>query len=203
MQELFHEGHLFMNTLAYYIELEKDYLRADSDEGVDHTIAADRAALSVELDGEWKPVGTIRGAIRHRKSDPRGINVYCMHTLRDDITSIDPRNLEFGDTYVVLVEGDEFIRRVRLEAKRCDLPISWNLVEYLNLETHTGPVGSFRKATCFVHQSEWRIALNPGPGGPFSLRIGDLSDIARIGPLQELNGRLQVVGDSFGIWGTP
>ena len=203
MEELIHEGHLFMNTLSYYIELERDCLRADSDEGLDYTIAADGAALSMDHEGEWKPVGTIRGAIRHRKSDPREMNVYCMHTLREDITSVDPRNLEFGDTCVVFVDGDEFIRRVKLEARRHDLPISWNLVEYLDLETHTGPVGPFRKASLFAHQSEWRIVLNPGPGKPFSLRIGDVSDIARIGPLRDLNDRLQVVGDSFGIWGSP
>jgi len=54
-------------------------------------------------------------------------------------------------------------------------------------------VGIFRKDSRFAYQSEFRVALLPGAGIPYELKIGDLSDIVMVGPLCELNQRLRIV----------
>lgn len=59
--------------------------------------------------------------------------------------------------------------------------VEYRLVEYVDLRTHTGPMGPFRKSNAFAGQSEFRIVLPDGDGRPLSLVLGDLRDIALIG----------------------
>ena len=51
-------------------------------------------------------------------------------------------------------------------------------------------MGIFRKRSRYSYQSELRIAIVPGTEAPYRLRVGDLSDITRTGPLPELNSLL-------------
>jgi hypothetical protein len=104
---------------------------------------------------------------------------------------VDERNFRFGDAFAVLIDGEEFLRRVRTAAESCGHKLIYRLVEYFDEETYTGPVGIFGKRSAFRYQSEFRIALVPGINEPYSFAVGDLSDIAQIGPLPELNQRLR------------
>jgi hypothetical protein len=105
---------------------------------------------------------------------------------------VDPRNLAFGDTFAALRDGDEFLRRVHDAVKRAGYELQWNVVEYVDKSTYHGPMGIFRKSSEFSYQSEFRIAVLRGTGSPYTLHVGDLSDLVFAGPLAELNGRLKV-----------
>lgn len=108
-------------------------------------------------------------------------------------TIIDERNLRFGDTFAVLTNGDEFLRRVKAaaKAKSAGYNLEYRLVEYYDEDTHQGEVGIFRKRTVFSYQSEFRIALIPGVDRPYSFAVGDLSDITVTGSLRDLNQRMR------------
>jgi len=194
MEELVTEGHVYMPPLSYFVELESDALRADPAEGCARSVAADGFRLDVQVDGEWKPVGGIAGPVRFRDGTLLSANVYCTYALLDNgaASLVDTRNYEFGDTYVVFTDGDEFLRRVRAAASRLGVKLEASLVEYVDETTYAGPMGIFRKYSSFAYQSECRLALLPGTGAPYSLRLGDLSDIALIGPLAELNTRIRI-----------
>ncbi|MBI2780144.1 MAG: hypothetical protein HYX62_10265 [Gammaproteobacteria bacterium] len=194
LEELLREGRLYMNPLSNFIQMESDALRADKDEGLRFSVAATGAKLSVKIDGEWEPVGTIAGPIKHLDPPMQQVNVFCMYALRPTIatTHIDSRNFSFGDSFVAFTNGDEFLRRARAEAARLGLTLKTGLVRYVDRETHKGPMGIFRKFSSFSFQSEFRVALLPGTGKPYSLRLGDLSDIAIIGDLKSINDRIRV-----------
>src|SRR5260370_28697547 len=102
-------------------------------------------------------------------------------------------NLKFGDTFAVLKDGDEFLRRVKAAALRSGHELKHQLVEYVDNTNYSGPLGIFRKSSCFRYQSEFRIALFPGTGEPYRFNIGDISDIVIVGPLDELNRRSRIV----------
>jgi hypothetical protein len=57
-------------------------------------------------------------------------------------------------------------------------------------------MGPFRKYARFSYQSEFRCVVSPGTGGPYELRLGNLSDIvAMIGSLADVNNHIKVVTD--------
>ena len=194
MEELVTQGLVYMPPLSYFVELESDALRADPAEGCTRSVAADGFRLDVQVDGEWKPVGGIVGPVRFRDGTLSSANVYCTHALLDNgpASFVDTRNFEFGDTYVVFTDGDEFLRRARAAASRLGIKLEVSLVEYVDETMYTGPMGIFRKYSSFAYQSECRLALLPGTGAPFSLHVGDLSDIALIGELAQLNKRIRL-----------
>jgi hypothetical protein len=171
--------------------------------------AADGGTLSVEMNGQWASVGTIVGGLEFSHPDTQEANVFCMYAFRASQagTLIDPRNLGFGDTFVIFTNTDEFLRRARAEAQRRSLELKSGLVEYVDRRTYTGKMGVFRKFSEFAFQSEARLALLPGTGAPYSLRLGSLSDIAMLASLSEINQRIKITRDEagphLGIWAMP
>lgn len=194
IEQLIREGHLYMNPLSYFISGEADALRADAHEGTLVSMQPDKARLSVEVDGQFHEIPGICGPISYRTDAMLRVNVYCMFAVRPSRESelIDPRNIAFGDSYALLTDGDEFLRRVQRAAAAQSLTVTWRPVEYVERGTYHGKMGVFRKFSTFAYQSEFRIAMFPGTGTPFSLRVGDLSDIALMGASDSVNRRLRL-----------
>lgn len=195
MEELVREGHLFMSSLSKIIAMETDELRADKNEALSYILQSEGAELHMERDGQWMPIDSITGPFRFRKSESDSVNVFCMYAVRDTLVEplVDQRNFRFGDAFVVFIDGDEFLCRVRAEAIKKGIEIVDDSIEYVDQASYTGPMGIFKKFSSFSYQSEFRIAIPNGNRQTFSLRVGNLSDIARIGNLHEINERIKLV----------
>lgn len=197
VEEFVREGHLYMNTLSYFVTLEEKTVRQDRDEGATFCMQPHKTKLSIEKDGVLQEIPDIVGPILFWEEANRIANVLCMYAFRASQAPalIDPQNFAFGDTYALLTNGDEFLRRVKLAAQYSGKHLQWGLVSYVDRDLYHGPMGIFRKFSVFSYQSEFRIALLPGTGSPYSLRIGDLSDIAVTGESARLNNVLRVVDE--------
>jgi hypothetical protein len=199
MEELVNDGHLYMKPLSAFKIMEADQLRADRDEALDYSVPASGAQLSAERDGKWLPLGTLTGALRFAGQELRKVNVFCMHIVLVSRCEshpeqlIDPRNFSFGDTFVVFTDADEFLRRVRAETSRRNLQLESAAVQYIESNSYNGPMGLFRKFSAFDFQSEYRLAILPGTGQPYSLHIGSVADITQIAKLSDINRRLRIV----------
>lgn len=194
IEKFVQDGHLFMNTLAYFKKLEGDHLRSDEHEGAALCIQADGSGFQVKKDGVWVEIATIRNQILSSRGDEKSTKVFCMYALRENAShqSIDWRNLSFGDAFAALIDGDEFLGRVKAAAQLNGIPIKLGLVEYVDRATYNGPMGALRKFSDFGYQSEFRIAINSEMDGPFSLRVGGLSDISVVGNLCDLCERIKI-----------
>ena len=194
--EDFVRGTLFMNTLEYFANVEKSVPRRDPNEGASYITQAAGAVFSIKQRPEdpFMRVGQIIGPIRSFSPASRNVNVFCLYALRASVAKnlVDRRNYAFGDTYAVLKDGDEFLRRVRAAAERAGHFVTWHPVTYIDDRTHTGPLNAFTKSKNFAYQSELRIALIPGAGQATRLEVGDLSDIVETGPLDDLHNRMRV-----------
>jgi hypothetical protein len=202
----FAQGLLYMNTLKYFVEQETNSLRRDSHEGTSHLRKGDGAILQIEMtpevakafnmpaDGEFKPIANLRGPIRFQPDALQSVNVFCMYALRESAsdTFVDAGNLGFGDTFALLTDFDEFMKRVKAAVPRTGQELRYDLVKYIDDTSYEGPVGIFKKLSDFSYQSEFRIGLFPGTGAPVPLQVGNLSDIVILGRLSELNDRLRV-----------
>jgi hypothetical protein len=119
--------------------------------------------------------------------------MYALRSQRGRDHLVDPRILEeFGDYFALLINADGFFDRINSEKPTIHNEIDWGLVEYLDEQKYEGPVGVFRKSAEFSYQSEFRIAITPGMGRPYTLDVGDLSDITISGPTMNLNRMLKV-----------
>lgn len=194
--EQFAQGLLYMNTLKRFVEIETSSLRKDSHEGTSYMLRGDGAILHKKIDGQSRPIAEICGPIRSRQPDTLNVNVFCMYALRESASDVfvDPRNFDFGDTFAILVDFDEFMKRVKVKATALGTgqELQWDLVEYVDESSYEGPVGIFKKVSSFSYQSEFRIALHPGTGAVLRFDVGNLSDIVMLGRLSDLNDRLSV-----------
>lgn len=187
-------GRLFMKPLWKFRRLEADELRGDCTEGVHWTFPSDQVKLQMEVEGEFRDIPGISGPIRYSRDADRNVNIFCMYALRRENPQllIDPRNFAFGDAYALLMDGDDFLSRVRRALLPQGQELRWQLVDYVNPRTHAGPMGIFSKFTHFQYQSEFRVALLPGTGEDFLFDIGDLSDITTTGKLSDVNDHIKV-----------
>lgn len=187
-------GRLYMKSLCDFRRIEADAVRSDRKEGTHWTFPSDQVKLQMEINGVFQDIPEISGPIRYSRDRDQSINVFCMYALRrkDPQTLIDPKNFGFGDTYILLKDGDEFLRRVRNSPVPQGQQLSWQLVEYVAPATYSGHMGAFRKFNSFEYQSEFRVAMVPGRGEAFSLDIGDLSDITTVGKLSEVNNHIKI-----------
>jgi hypothetical protein len=192
--EQFAQGLLFMNTVDHFVKVETSSLRMDSHEGTSHVVRGDGAILSIKVGEKFETVGEMKGPIRLQPDSLKDVNVFCMYALRESVldTFVDPRNFDFGDTFAMLTDFDEFLRRVRAAAPGTGQELQSDLVDYIDELSYLGPVGIFKKALGLSYQSEFRLALLPGTGAARKFHVGNLSDIVILGRLSDLNDRLKV-----------
>jgi hypothetical protein len=190
----FLDGNLFMNTPGYFKALEAaDFVRADSDEGIHSSLQTAEVSVKGE-NGEWIPIGGLINPVIYRTEEAAAYNMFCMYALQEHIDEpLDDRNIAFGDTFVVIRDADEFLRRVQEAAAKAGRPYHHSLIEYVDRETYHGLMGPFRKFSTFSYQQEFRMVLHGGDGQPTTLEIGDIRDICIVGPSAEFNQRLMRV----------
>jgi hypothetical protein len=183
MEELIHEGHVYMNTVSYFASLEDGSPRSDGDEGTAYSKNADGATLRMQREDQWLTLGTLHGAIRFRDDALLTPNLYCLHgrMLSEYGQVFELSQLGFGDSYVLFFDANEFFRRLRGAATRSGHKMSWGMVEYVDRRSYSGPMGVFKKFSEHAADREVRVVFLPGSGRPLSLRLGNLSDIAMMG----------------------
>lgn len=182
----FQSGELYMNTLNYFQNRENCELKGDRDEGLSAIYQANGATLSRQnSDGKFNPIGTINGPLNYRGEDSAQLNVFCMYALQVEPKKlkIDKRNLNFGDSFVLLLDPTEFINRLKLAAEQMAIKICHKLVEYVERDKHNGPTGPFVKFSEFSYQNEFRIIILRKSLEHYKLKIGDISDITEMGKL--------------------
>lgn len=194
---------MHLNTEIYFSEIDAtDAVRSDQAEGTDQNIQ-----LLPPL-GAGVNVRTSDGGVVHhpagkpllaklsashviqlpdfasltiRNADRPHINILCMYAYNITCPEpIDTRNLEFGDSAIVLTDKKEFIRRIEKAAKVAGKALIHEFVESVSRISHNGEMGPFRKFDSFDYQNEFRFVLAEGNGKPTVLKIGDIRDITSV-----------------------
>lgn len=199
--EQFAQGLLYMNTLEHFVKHEISLPRQDSREGTCYMRPGDGGKLNVQVDGEFRLVGGIVGTVFVKDRNSLSVNVFCMCALRDGLSGVyvDPANFEFGESFAMLKDFDEFMNRVEAAVPDTGQQLHSGYVQYVEEGHYEGRVGIFRKLSNFSYQSEFRLALRPGKGEVLLLNVGDISDIVICGRSSDLNDRLSVRVNKRGL----
>ncbi|HWX83750.1 MAG TPA: hypothetical protein VNZ48_09155 [Xanthobacteraceae bacterium] len=193
----FREGFLYMNSQAWFAAQEKDPPRSDPLEGTSHMIQPrDIGNITIEvpkLNLKTIILPADLAAATTFALEKDACNIFCMFavkTFRMGVfsPSVDPRNYQFGDSFVVVMNTSKFLNRVSAGIKAAGFRGKAALVEYKDPNSHSGPTGPFWKSSDFEYQNEFRIIAQPGSAVARKLPIGDLCDITSdIGPMAIVN----------------
>lgn len=189
--QLQNQGLLYLNHLSYFWNIEDEALRGDPFDCIVAVARGHKVTIPLPDGKEFSIAGN--WVYRMHPPEPEKINIFCMYALRPLIGSfpVDERNLRFGEHALVLLDRDEFIRRIESSLNSQGITFKANLVEYVEDE-HTGKLGPFKKLRRFAYQSEWRLVCLDGPGEPRKIRIGSILDISAILRSDEVNKEIRI-----------
>jgi hypothetical protein len=210
LEEFRQTGLLYMQPLAYFTHLESDGVRSDRFEGSTRII---QPRDLKEFTFTHPLVGTIKGnsedfagPVKISLQSTMSCNVYCMFAVSKPVSGepVDARNLAFGDSFVLVLNTQEFVNRVSLAAQANGLSGSCGFVEYFDGAEHTGDTGPFRKPDIFAYQNEFRFVMKPGSANPIALEIGSLRDItSEVLPIAHANHVMNWSPESLRLAGFP
>lgn len=188
MEKLFHDGEVFCKTLKYFTEAEEENLRHDKHEGASYMTQMKKFEVFTE-DGKTL-IGTgDSGQLYFHHSRYQG-NVFCLYgvetnTLSFETGKIRPFNLDisgvnFGDFAVVILNPGQFVNRVKREVEAKGLTFQYGAVDYYDEYTYQGELSPFHKSKKYVLQKEIRFWIPNALNEDLTVKIGNISDIARL-----------------------
>lgn len=191
--EDFLKGNIYMSALGYFwangFESQRDY-----NEGTVRMQDPNQSLLPQQLQS------VISGSVRYRLEAYKYCNLLCMvmhhyNTQKHQAERFDARMRNYGDYAVRIINAEEFLNRVFEKAKEQGDYCMAGPINYLPHNTIRNRTDCFDKLLPFAWQKEWRIAYlhdqerlkrlaaeDPDRvyEEPYTLKIGDLSDIAEI-----------------------
>ncbi|ARV14665.1 hypothetical protein [Polaribacter sp. SA4-12] len=190
MNDLLKNGTIYCNPLSYFQKLDKDGFIADKLEGtisIKNFSEEKNHILTINPKSK-KPI-----KMKIKTAQMRGFynnlegNVYCLYALRysniinEKRYKIDERMMNDDYTHCVLIEKvGEFLKRIQNELKKQNVSFNWDLVKYHDFGIDKSEMTLFHKSKNFEFQKEFRILLKTSKLEPFSIKIGDISDIASL-----------------------
>lgn len=208
----FQNGNMFMNALQTFKDIEdkgnemtQDYL-----EGMKHVVQANE--FDFVADSSGTPVLSTEhmiGGIHRPDKEAQFQKIICLFELKldsdkQDIQPIDQRILDFGDTFIMITDFKEFCRRFEVAIRNSsdiEPPVYFHNIKYYDPMSYTGGLNVFYKRESYSWQNEWRIALKLKEKNtcPYTLNIGDLSDITIIGNTKQLLETMYLAIDEDGV----
>ena len=198
----FIQGTMFANPLSHFKQLEERDIRRDTEEGIMTIPLTEGFKLEITSNVIDEPILLHRDelaeppTLRPNWFDP--INLFCMHLInfhREGNTgtlTIPSRATSFGRYAVVILDVDEFIRRVRKVVSGAGYGLRYKPVEYYDPTTgiHTNPTTLepiFTKRNDYQEEQKFRFAIDRrlAVPSPLELDIGPIHDIAKLIALGE------------------
>lgn len=192
--DLLRKGKLYAKTLKYYRDCEKE----TGDDAVGDEFEAmfpiKEGYLRISETGE-----EIRLDDTLMQTANSNDFVFCMFGIYPTLQSFcftdeqKEKMLSFGDTALVILDSDEFIKRVKFAAENEGHEVHFGAVKYFDPAIDNGNMMisllegmwniAFWKRDKYAYQQEGRFVFTPGNGDDYiNLDIGDISDISVVLP---------------------
>lgn len=185
LDEFRRAGLLYMNPSRRFSESEllEDDVRGDQYEGTDciyqpteikRVTFAPKSGPAIEIKSE-----SFTGPLLVSFGGRRACNVFCMYAIKTPPKRplADERNYGFGNSFIVVLNTQEFINRFAAAAEAARYQWSCDCVAYYDCKTYSGDTGPFRKPSTYAYQSEFRCIVRPGSNSAVRLSLGSLTDI--------------------------
>lgn len=196
--ESLRKGHLYAKTLKYYRDLEKETGDNEIGDEFEAMFHVNEGYLRVPETGE--EICLNDSLIQTANSNDF---VFCMFGIYPSLNKFfftdkqKEKMLSFGDTALIVLDSDEFIRRVLAAAEREGYEAHFGAVNYFDPTVDSVNVIvsllkgmwniAFWKRDKYTYQQEGRFIFTPGNGDDhINLDIGDISDITAVIPSKKV-----------------
>jgi len=196
IETLHREGLLYLNTWDYFKKDTSNPERGDPYEGTTQSLKTNAIPQTKE-NGNWHTLGKIT-QIRKDAEDRDDYNLFCLYTIyypkldQDNFLIIDERFKTLGEYFLFILDGNEFINRVKKVLSQKEIPHNSGLVNYLDVSKHNGELDAFTKDIRFSYQNEYRFFVHTKQKKECIFSIGDISDISIIIPSDKLSKSIRV-----------
>ncbi len=192
IEALRNQGHLYLNTVNYFKGIEEAQ-RGDANEGVGRIEQVNWLKIQIgdkiiEMKKDQPLNRLVNAQLRITNPELQG-NIYSMISISSDTTANeainDERNSILGDTFLIITNVSEFIKRINNQLKILGLKPQYGYVSYYDPNIHNGDLNIFQKEIRFKHQSEFRLFIEHQINSVLQFKIGTIEDISRIFPISE------------------
>lgn len=193
--ESLRKGKIYANTLGYYRKLEEDTGDEEVGDNYEAMIHVNEGIIRIPETGEKIILND--SLIKTSNSDDY---VFCMFGIYPDISSFKftdkqkEKMLSFGDTALIILDSEEFIKRVCIAAEKAGYTAHFGAVQYYDSSVDNGNMIlslvkgmwniAFWKRKAYIYQQEGRFVFTPGDAkvDHIELDIGDISNITEVIP---------------------
>lgn len=190
MDDLYHEGKIYMNTVEFFRTYEDKNGIGDEFEGVSYILR--NAIGEIRNDVQVLLYGKIDSLIFRNENDNG--NIFCLTALwKNSKTNIDSSYFEldekltkFGDSFVLIHNPKLFTFMVEEKLKEMGMTPKIHAVKYENVKIIEGEYGIFSKPKKYDYQEEVRVFVNTKGLSGLEFELGPLKEIASIHSIEEL-----------------
>jgi len=188
-------GKIYAKTLGYYRKREEENGDCEVGDKYEAMIHINKATIYFPDTGE-----TIAVNDDLLKTSESNDFVFCMFGINPSLKKFrftdkqKEKMLSFGDTALIVLDHNEFIRRVKVAAEEAGYKVYFRPVQYYDPNIDGGNMLisllagmwniAFWKRNSYTYQQEVRFVFTPGDENidHIELDIGDISDITAIIP---------------------
>lgn len=213
--EDFIRGNLHLKRLSYFQNLEEsnDSTRGDKFEGVVNYRQPDQVKLTITQGENTFEIEQLASPFVVKHNALGFLHVFCLysahegnlvrteedeHGFKKGELEIPKELAEFGKYPVIVLQPNEFIKRVMRSCHSRNLKYGYGHVEYYDPESFSGEFqvnqAAFKKQNKFEYQSEYRFAVSTETIGeePINLSIGSIEDIAHMLHIGDIKGSMRI-----------
>lgn len=193
-------GHLYAKTLKYYRDLEITTGDAEIGDKYEAMLHFQNATAQFSTPDGNHVIPLNDTLLSTSSSDDF---VFCMFSINDvseefHFSEKQKENLlSFGDTALIILDSEEFKRRVFEAAKKQGYSVHFDRVKYYDSTIDNADIllslfggmwnAALWKRDSYSHQQESRFIFSPGKGDDHVvLEIGDISDITVVRPTKSI-----------------
>ena len=183
INDLFHNGTIYMNSIQWFREIEDNKVRGDKYEGIKsiRNLPSGQFEIpSIGYRGNY-----ISMHIREAWPEIFG-NIYSLYCISSQGWPnpldfyIDQKMNEFGSHCLMIKDNKKFLQLIEKNLQKQKLKYHHGFVDYYDVNSANRKIHLFEKPLNFEYQKEFRFYVERESTEPFILKIGSLEKIAEI-----------------------
>lgn len=183
INDLYHNGTIFMNAIQHFRKIEDGELRGDRYEGV--------SRIKNYPPGQFEiPSLNFKGnylALQIREAYDTVVgnifSLYCVSSHgweNPNDFKIDEKIKQFGSHCLLIKDNVKFISLIEEKLKELNVKFNHNFVNYYDKDKVDRKITLFEKPLEFEYQKEFRFYVERKSDKPYVFSIGSLKDVAEI-----------------------
>ena len=195
INDLLHNGTIYLNSIQNFRKIEDKQLRGDKYEGVlsiKNYPSGQFEIPSLNYKGDYLALHLFE---KYEEVLGNIYSLYCVssHGWTNPVDfKIDKRVKNFGSHCLMIKKPESFLKRIEDALINLKIKHRHGLVDYYDKEVVNKKITLFEKRIEYEYQKEFRIYVERDSTEPFIFQIGDLSDIAEIYPTDLIVDELKI-----------